>query len=254
MSLSTISLVMMVVVVGGVEATECNSTLELAPGEQVRLTNPAMTEENRGGHYVCWYSINQQRNPLAQPGVFRISVSRFSIGLLETSGCVGGYLQVQDSVYQTVNNHLGFHCGEIEQPQEIVRESSVMRLTFFTDNYSRNVEWDLTVRVVAKAEVAERYGSHPDMFPGKVGALVEETYCETVFQDCRTQQCNVQSPGYPGVYPRGLSCRSVIVLSNLLSFNDPPLLQVLHFHQVFPHKALRGQALLGVLQCGRSEL
>ena len=135
-------------------------------------------------------------------------VSRFSIGRLETSGCVGGYLQIHDSAFQTVNDQLGFHCGEVEQPQQIVRETKVMRLTFVTDNYKRNVEWDFTVQVVTKAEVPERYGSHPAMFPGKVGALVEETYCETVFQDCRAQQCNVQSPGYPGVYPRGISCRS----------------------------------------------
>ena len=27
-----------------------------------------------------------------------------------------------------------------------------------------------------------RYGKLPDMFPGRVGAVVQETYCETVFQ------------------------------------------------------------------------
>ena len=32
-------------------------------------------------------------------------------------------------------------------------------------------------------------------------------YCDTVFQECRAQQCHVQSPGFPGVYPRGVSCR-----------------------------------------------
>ena len=82
MSLGTISLLMVVVVVmvvGGVEGSECNTTLELSPGELVRLTNPAITEENKGGHYVCWYNINQQHNPLSQPGVIRISVSRLSL-------------------------------------------------------------------------------------------------------------------------------------------------------------------------------
>jgi hypothetical protein len=28
-----------------------------------------------------------------------------------------------------------------------------------------------------------------------------------VFRDCRLQTCYVQSPAYPGVYPRGLHCR-----------------------------------------------
>lgn len=43
-----------------------------------------------------------------------------------------------------------------------------------------------------------------------MGAVVEQTYCETVFQDCRAQQCNVQSPGFPGVYPQGINCRYYI--------------------------------------------
>ena len=33
------------------------------------------------------------------------------------------------------------------------------------------------------------------------------TYCERVFQDCKLQTCYVQSPAYPGVYPRHLHCR-----------------------------------------------
>ena len=79
MPVVTISLMLVVVVMGGVEGTECNSTLELSPGELIRLTNPAITEENQGGHYVCWYNINQHHNPLSQPGVIRISVSRLSL-------------------------------------------------------------------------------------------------------------------------------------------------------------------------------
>ncbi|XP_014248043.1 uncharacterized protein LOC106665815 isoform X2 [Cimex lectularius] len=32
------------------------------------------------------------------------------------------------------------------------------------------------------------------------------TYCERVFRDCRLQTCYVQSPAYPGIYPRHLHC------------------------------------------------
>ena len=34
-----------------------------------------------------------------------------------------------------------------------------------------------------------RYGKMPEMFPGRVGAVVQETYCETVFQECRFADC-----------------------------------------------------------------
>ncbi|KAJ8980367.1 hypothetical protein NQ317_019008, partial [Molorchus minor] len=33
------------------------------------------------------------------------------------------------------------------------------------------------------------------------------SYCERIFRDCRLQTCYVQSPAYPGVYPRNLHCR-----------------------------------------------
>lgn len=32
------------------------------------------------------------------------------------------------------------------------------------------------------------------------------SYCERVFRDCRLQTCYVQSPAYPGIYPRHLHC------------------------------------------------
>lgn len=33
------------------------------------------------------------------------------------------------------------------------------------------------------------------------------SYCEREFRDCRLQTCYVQSPAYPGLYPRALNCR-----------------------------------------------
>ena len=158
--------------------------------------------------------------------VFQIYVNRFSVGKLESGGCVGGYLQILDSEYDSVNEvhlylrsgefgdldiidvqALGFHCGEAEQPKQIIRETKKIKLRFIVDEYNWNAEWDFRVEAVTKTGVPGRFGSHPERFPGKVGAVVEQTYCETVFQDCRAQQCNVQSPGFPGVYPQGINCR-----------------------------------------------
>ena len=181
---------------------KCNTTTDIGPNTEVRLVNPAHTP---GTSLVCWYSLNMIDG--AGVDVFKIEVDRFSVGSLERDGCSGGHLQIHDSQYDSVNNDLGFHCGEAEQPQQIVRETKTIKLKFYVEDFNRLNVWNFKVRAVAKQEVAQRYGSHPDRFPGKVGAVVQETYCETVFQDCRVQQCNVQSPGFPGVYPQGVSCR-----------------------------------------------
>ena len=187
---------------GGSTMKSCNSTIEFGLNTEIRLVNP---KHSPGISLDCWYKLKKIDG--AAVDVFKISVSRFSVGRLENNECVGGYLQIHDSQYETINKELGFHCGEAEQPKQIIRETDAIKLIFHLDDMNRNMEWDLTVSAVIKADVPDRFGSHPERFPGKVGAVVEETYCETVFQDCRVQQCNVQSPGFPGVYPQGVSCR-----------------------------------------------
>ena len=130
------------------------------------------------------------------------------MGRLEGDSCVGGHLRIEDGGPAVPAQ--GLHCGETELPKRVVRQAAQVTLTFQVEKVDRTVEWAMDVAAVRKAEVPERFGKMPELFPGKVGAVVQETYCETVFQDCRVQQCNVQSPGFPGVYPRGLACRYYI--------------------------------------------
>ena len=100
---------------------------------------------------------------------------------------MGGYLQIHDSEYESVNKvqsfglgeivildiqELGFHCGEAEQPKQIIREARSIKLSFLVDEYNWNAEWDFRVEAVTKSEVPGRFGSHPERFPGKVGTII----------------------------------------------------------------------------------
>lgn len=38
------------------------------------------------------------------------------------------------------------------------------------------------------------------------GELVNGTYCDRVLTRCDTRACRLQSPNYPGVYPRNVTC------------------------------------------------
>lgn len=52
------------------------------------------------------------------------------------------------------------------------------------------------------------------MFAGRVynvsqyylGDLIGGTFCSRVFTDCNRKDCRLQSPNFPGVYPRNLTC------------------------------------------------
>lgn len=39
-----------------------------------------------------------------------------------------------------------------------------------------------------------------------LGKLIQGTYCSRVFSDCEKRACRMQSPNFPGVYPRNLTC------------------------------------------------
>jgi len=39
-----------------------------------------------------------------------------------------------------------------------------------------------------------------------MGDLVEGTYCSRIFSNCDKKRCVLQSPNYPGLYPRNLTC------------------------------------------------
>lgn len=38
------------------------------------------------------------------------------------------------------------------------------------------------------------------------GKLVSGTYCDRLLEGCSKRPCRIQSPNYPGIYPRNISC------------------------------------------------
>ncbi|KAF4521706.1 hypothetical protein B566_EDAN013004 [Ephemera danica] len=102
---------------------------------------------------------------------------------------------------------LGDFCGEIEQPQTFISETNSIKLQFHTDNYTDQTYYAFESRTEHQLEVYLRYGQHPELYPNRRGEPISNTYCERIFRDCRLQTCYVQSPAYPGIYPRNLHCK-----------------------------------------------
>ena len=78
--------------------SKCNTTLELGHNSQISLQSP---KQKTGEPLVCWYHLQIIEGSGLE--VFKIYVNRFSVGKLESRGCVGGYLQIHDSQYDSVN-------------------------------------------------------------------------------------------------------------------------------------------------------
>lgn len=49
-----------------------------------------------------------------------------------------------------------------------------------------------------------RYGTSSDSYD--LGRVTPGTYCTRQFDECTRNKCRLQSPNYPGMYPRNVTC------------------------------------------------
>lgn len=67
-----------------------------------------------------------------------------------------------------------------------------------------NFDFKLSYKFLKKSEAHLRYGNNT-MSTWR-GELVNGTYCDRILTRCDTRACRLQSPNYPGVYPRNVTC------------------------------------------------
>lgn len=55
-----------------------------------------------------------------------------------------------------------------------------------------------------------------------LGDLISGTYCSRIFSDCDRNKCRLQSPNFPGLYPRNLTCYYAVsrTLNHIFIFVD----------------------------------
>ncbi|XP_058055375.1 uncharacterized protein LOC131206719 [Anopheles bellator] len=184
----------------------CNKTIDIDED----ISSPEVTNLNRNRPLTCWYRFRSFRGA-PRDLVLRLNFKKFKVGaLLNATHCEGGYLQIVDGNAKTdVSNRRepGQFCGESEQPQTFISETSAVKIVFHTDNFTDQTYFAFDSRPEQQMEVFNRYGPHPELYPNRRGEVVQGSYCEREFRDCRLQTCYVQSPAYPGIYPRALKCR-----------------------------------------------
>ena len=100
----------------------------------------------------------------------------------------------------------GSWCGPGEGRATYYSETSTVTasIRLFSAPPSVPFEFRLRYRFVSRAEAIARHGSLEA--PLERGSPVPGTYCSRNFYECYQKTCRVQSPNYPGEYPRNASC------------------------------------------------
>ena len=66
----------------------------------------------------------------------------------------------------------GKFCGEIEQPQVFISETSSVRLVFYADNFTEQTYFRFDSKAEQQYEVYLRYGQHPELYPNRRGEVI----------------------------------------------------------------------------------
>lgn len=91
--------------------------------------------------------------------------------------------------------------------------SYLMCLNICKDNYKNvcyiqgigyNFDFKISYKYVRKTDARLRYGNRT--VSSYRGNLVASTYCDHILEQCDVRTCRIQSPNYPGMYPRNVTC------------------------------------------------
>ncbi|KAL1140628.1 hypothetical protein AAG570_000558, partial [Ranatra chinensis] len=163
--------------------------------------------------------------------VLQVTLERFTLGRFNSflsEGCPDGYLALQEKSRSSAG---GLWCGTSWGPVIYFSETtaltlSVTLLKLSSNQNGYNFDFKISYKMLPKSEAVVRFGeagvdkldddsnsveqpylnssAQPEQH--YLGNRIGTTYCSRMFSDCDRKQCRLQSPNYPGVYPRNLTC------------------------------------------------
>ncbi|VVC44282.1 Hypothetical protein CINCED_3A007418 [Cinara cedri] len=164
--------------------------------------------------FVCFIKLDAPGHHLGD--LIQVTLDSFTIGRFASytnAGCPDGDLHITESDRPAVS---GGWCGTAWAPAHYFSETNSITLLvrLYTlsslDNRGYNFDFRLGFKMLNRNRAVVRYGEQK-MFARAnesfhMGELMEGTYCSRIFSDCDKKKCVLQSPNYPGLYPRNLTC------------------------------------------------
>ncbi|XP_028134740.2 uncharacterized protein LOC114329744 [Diabrotica virgifera virgifera] len=137
--------------------------------------------------------------------IIQLIFDEFKVGRYEASaldGCPDGYMQLSELGRPFTG---GSWCGTSSGPAAYYSETSTITVTVkLFGSVEIPFAFRLRYRFFSKREAIVRFGS--PVSPLERGQIAPGTYCTRQFEECYRKPCRLQSPNYPGMYPRNVSC------------------------------------------------
>lgn len=141
--------------------------------------------------------------------LFQLMFDSFEIGRFEPNGlvdgCPDGHMQLSELGRPFTG---GFWCGSATGPAVYFTETSTVTITIrlfqFGLHDASQFHFRLRYKFVGDSDAIVRFGTLGS--PLERGDIVPGTYCSRNFYECYFKKCRIQSPNYPGMYPRNVTC------------------------------------------------
>ncbi|KAL3274629.1 hypothetical protein HHI36_016010 [Cryptolaemus montrouzieri] len=184
----------------------CNSTYYGEVGYTYELEIKMPTE--RQLPFLCFLNFTAAGGSFGD--LIQITFESFAVGTFEsftTDGCPDGYISIAEGHRA---NSGGRWCGSAWGYSVYYSETSNVNMTLMLNKFSQQdssgytFEFKLSYKFLRLSDARIRYGNATrKSYRGK---LAVGTYCDRLLEGCSKRSCRIQSPNYPGIYPRNVSC------------------------------------------------
>ncbi|XP_044759196.1 uncharacterized protein LOC123316942 isoform X1 [Coccinella septempunctata] len=184
----------------------CNTTYygEVGYTYELEIRRPA----ERQMPFLCFLNFTAAGGSFGD--LIQITFESFAVGTFEsftTDGCPDGFISIAEG--HRVNSG-GKWCGGAWGYSVYYSETSSVNMTLALNKFSQqessgySFEFKLSYKFLRLSDARIRYGNATrKSYRGK---LAVGTYCDRLLEGCSKRTCRIQSPNYPGIYPRNVSC------------------------------------------------
>ncbi|XP_060873624.1 uncharacterized protein LOC132947372 isoform X1 [Metopolophium dirhodum] len=188
--------------------TACNRTYYGEVGKSYRLTVKKLQKERPFLCHLSFTASGQEHGDFVE-----LIFEEFRLGTLYLGECISGEMQILELGRPYVG---GSWCGygptDGTAPAVYYSEAGTVTLTLripVSGLYTTlPFAFGLRFKFLDNRQASVRLGTAAE--PKERGELVPGTHCSRNFYECYRKRCSLQSPNYPGMYPRNVTCRYTV--------------------------------------------